>query len=158
MVWALGEQQLRGLGRGSGGEGLRPRGPAWRSSCCASCPRLLLCPSSASSCCAVLWRGPRGLRSWLCGEKMVRACSPGGGGRAPGPCSTCRSAMEVFSLNSRAQAVELVLMLCSCSLMAGRRAPARSRSSKSRTTQWSHTASQGEGHGVSAVRTVSEEL
>ena len=52
--------------------------------------------------------------------------------------------MEAFSLCSLAQATELALMPLSCSRMAGRRALARSRSSRSRTTQWSHTAGRGQ--------------
>lgn len=57
-----------------------PQAPAWPSSCCTSCPRLEVCRSSASSCCAVSWRGPGGFRSWLCGEGKVRACDLGRGG------------------------------------------------------------------------------
>lgn len=142
MVWGSGRGAYeRSLLRG---RGLGASGPAWLSIRCVSCPRLLLCLSSASSCCAVSWRGPAGLRSWLWGEGTVRACRLGCGGQGP-QLSTCRSAMEAFSLCSRAQARELVLTPRSCSRMAGRRVPARSRSSRSRTTQWSHTAGRRAG-------------
>lgn len=47
--------------------------------------------------------------------------------------------MEAFSLCSWAQAAELALTPRSCSRMAEKRAPARSKSSRSKTTQWSHT-------------------
>lgn len=53
--------------------------------------------------------------------------------------------MEAFSLCSWAQASELVLMPRSCSRMVGRRALASSRSSRSRTTQWSHTVGRRAG-------------
>lgn len=69
---------------------------------------------------------------------------PGQGRLGAGPGSTCRSAMEAFSLCSRAQTTELALTPRSCSRMAGRRAPACSRSSRSNTTQWSHTEGRGQ--------------
>lgn len=71
----------------------------------------------------------------------MRACNlRGQSGRPDRQVPTCKVAMEAFSLCSRAQATELALMPRNCSRMAGRRAPACSRSSRSRTTQWSHTA------------------
>lgn len=137
--------------RAPGSPGRWPQGPAWPSSCCVSCRRLALCCSRACSCRVTSWRGPSGLWSWLCGEQEVGACSAEQGA-VEGAWSTCRSAMEATSLCSRAQATELALTPRSCSRRRGRRAPARSKSSRSRTTQWSHTvAARGQGPRVSTV-------
>lgn len=88
---------------------------------------------------------PAGSGACSVGGRELSTTWPAGGSReGRWARNTCRSAMEVFNLCSLAQAAELALMPCSCSRMAGRRAPALSRSSRSRTTQWSHTAGRGE--------------
>lgn len=130
---------------GGGAHGVLPGRPA------------AACPAQGSR--FVVPGFPAAVRSRGGGLEGSGAGSTGRGGSEPAtregrlggwPCSTFRSVMEAFSLCSRAQAMELVLTLRSCSRMAGNRAPTRSRSSRSRTTQWSHTVGRT-GESVQGV-------
>lgn len=136
---AYGKGLRRGRVPGGGGPGGGGSGP------CLAVQPLHVLPEA----CALLLQRPQLLLRLLAGawraaelalgEGDGERLPPGGGAAGRGPRGTFRSVMEAFSLCSRAQAAELGLTVRSWSRMVGRRAPACSRSSRSTTTQWSHT-------------------
>lgn len=137
--WGLREGPPKGKGPWGRGPWRRGSGP------CLAVQPLHVLPEA----CALLLQRPQLLLRLLAGawraaelalgEGDGERLPPGGGAAGRGPRGTFRSVMEAFSLCSRAQAAVPGLTVRSWSRMVGRRAPACSRSSRSTTTQWSHT-------------------